>query len=107
MGKDGLKKGDEGNLPPIVNMRQGDSGVPERDMYEALCRGERMMVSAYHSFIHSSTHSSIHSTERKGHSEVALLSEDGPSVPETGANQSGNPPSAADDRSDQECPVRI
>jgi len=34
------KKGDDGDLPPIVNPRKDDGGVDERDTYEALCRGE-------------------------------------------------------------------
>jgi len=34
------KKGDDGDLPPIVNPRKDDGGVDERDTYEALCRGD-------------------------------------------------------------------
>jgi prolyl 4-hydroxylase len=43
--EEGIKKSDTTNLPPIVNMRDTDSGLPERDMYEALCRGEVPVVS--------------------------------------------------------------
>uniref|UniRef100_A0A915KVQ1 Prolyl 4-hydroxylase alpha-subunit N-terminal domain-containing protein n=1 Tax=Romanomermis culicivorax TaxID=13658 RepID=A0A915KVQ1_ROMCU len=40
MAKEGIRRGDESNLPPVVNPRKDDDGVNERDMYEALCRGE-------------------------------------------------------------------
>lgn len=42
------KKGDDGDLPPVVNPRKGDDGVEERDIYEALCRGELQKVSDYY-----------------------------------------------------------
>ncbi|GMS95984.1 hypothetical protein PENTCL1PPCAC_18159, partial [Pristionchus entomophagus] len=30
----------EGEIPPIINKRTDNDGIPERDAYEALCRGE-------------------------------------------------------------------
>lgn len=44
MSKEGLKMTDDSNLPPVVNPRKDDSGVAERDMYEALCRNEHPLV---------------------------------------------------------------
>lgn len=44
MAKDGFKKGDDGDLPPVTNVRKDDGGVPEREVYEALCRGEYELV---------------------------------------------------------------
>lgn len=38
MDKEGFKK--SGSLPPITNMRPTDPGLPEREIYEALCRGQ-------------------------------------------------------------------
>lgn len=46
--EEGIRKGDMGDLPPVVNTRQDDNGnLPERDVYEALCRGEVISVSYY------------------------------------------------------------
>jgi hypothetical protein len=44
MEKQGLKIVNS-ELPPIENRRGDNSGVPERDAYEALCRGEVPVVS--------------------------------------------------------------
>lgn len=41
---DGGKKGDSGDLPPVVNQRAEDRSLPERVVYEALCRGEYQQV---------------------------------------------------------------
>lgn len=34
----------KGELPPIINKRTDNDGIPERDAYEALCRGEQKPV---------------------------------------------------------------
>lgn len=46
--EEGFKKGDDGELPPVVNQRKEDGGISERDIYEALCRGEKLKVNLAH-----------------------------------------------------------